>query len=107
MENQNKILVPYTHGFKIHVPNFLDETFNRGLIESCKGALSVPFKIFNQYLVSIAERCIELNDPILNRYMVEMALYSVGDPEHPDYDQGVVDETIRIAREYLKTNKTK
>jgi len=107
MSNE-KIIIPFKHGFKIHVPNFLDEWFNNGTENRCKGALHVPFNIFNKYLVSIVERCIEINDPVLNRYMVEMALYSVGDPESKDYDQNAIDETIRIGREYeekqTKTN---
>ena len=81
-----KLFAPYVHAFKIHVPNFLEETIQNGMRPKDKAALSVPIQIFYRYLMSVAERCAEIKDPILDRLMYEMSLYEQGNPESKDYD---------------------
>lgn len=96
----------YTHTFKIHAPKLLEEVINNALREKM-GVLQTPLTIFAKYLYSIAERCAEIDDPILNRLMVEMALYSVGSPHSEDYDPNVIDEVIKRAKEFNSNNKKK
>ena len=95
-----KTIIRYTHGYKIHVPNFLEEWFQHGTQENQKQALNIPFNIFVKYLHSVVERCTEINDPVLNGLMTEMALYSIGDPESKVYD---VNKAEAIIQHGIKT----
>lgn len=59
--------------FRCHVPNLLQEI---GLLRlEGIGILKVPLNIFQGYLVKVAQRAIELDDPELNILMLEMAMY--------------------------------
>lgn len=89
----------YTHGFKIHAPNLLKEVTNHGLQDN-SGVLFIPMNILRKYLVSIGERCSQINDPILNKLMVEMAIYEVGDPESEIYDPKIIEQVFKTAEEY-------
>lgn len=95
-------LIPYTHHFCIHVPNFLKEVYDNAVRPEDKQALNIPMSIFAKYLNSIADRCSQINDPILNRLMVETTLYAVSDPENEAYDLKVVMDIINKAKEYEK-----
>lgn len=97
----------YTHGFKVHVPNLLNETFINAVRPKDLCALRVPLNIFCKYLDSLATRCSELNDPVLNRLMVEMSIFTVGDPESEDFDHDVAIEVIKKGQEFIKNQKGK
>ena len=99
MENEIDLTNLYLHKFRVHVPNLLDELLNNGLKPSVAGSLRIPLSIFVRYLHSVATRATELNDPILNRIMVEMALYTVGDPHSEDYDMEKIQEVIKKAKD--------
>lgn len=103
--SKKEIINEYSHGFKIHVPELLEEILNNGLRPSVLGALRIPLIIFLRYLDSIAKRATELNDPILNRIMVETALYSVGDPHSEYYDAEKIKEVINKAKEFQAQGK--
>ena len=86
--------------FKVHVHNLLQETLsNKGT-----DILRIPFNMMQQHLVAIGERAAELNDPILNDLMCMLAIYSISDPESPNYDQKKVEEIFLLA-EQAKENK--
>ncbi len=44
-----------------------------------------PLNILTTLLKEVAERAIELDDPILNKLMFNLALYEGSLPNHPDY----------------------
>jgi hypothetical protein len=79
--------------FKIHVPQFLKEVSNCAISDK-SGVLFIPLNIFRTYLGLVAQRCSEINDPVLNKLMCEMALYEISDPESKDYDHELTQQTI-------------
>ena len=89
----------------VHVPNLLSETFINACRPKDLAALQIPLNIFVRYLNSVAERCAELNDPVLDRLMTEMSLYSVGDPEDEDFDPELKEKIIQRGKDYLKSLK--
>lgn len=71
--------------FTINTPAFLKEVFDN--YPGKGGVLKVPANILRQYLWAVAERCSELNDPVLNGLMCQMALYGISDPyDKENYD---------------------
>ncbi len=79
--------------FKIHAPNFLKEVFD--LNPKLGGVLFVPANTLRTYLLQIAQRASELNDPKLNAIMCQMSLYEIADPESKEYDR---EKTMKIIR---------
>lgn len=78
--------------FKICTPAFLKEVFDNN--PTLGGVLYVPVNILRGYLIQIAERASELNDPKLNAIMAQMALYDECDPYSKDYDEKRTMQTI-------------
>lgn len=77
--------------WRVHTPNLLQETLhNPGT-----GILGVPFNILGKLLAQVGERAAELNDPQLNARMCKLTIYSVADPDSPDYDAEATREIIR------------
>ena len=70
-----KLEIPYTHGFMVHVPNLLSETFINACRPKDLAALQIPLNIFVRYLNSVAERCAELNDLVLVSYQPSVQRY--------------------------------
>jgi hypothetical protein len=62
---------------------------------SLGGALAVPWRITYQKLLDVAAVASRINDPELNLLMCELALYTVGDGYHEDYNPKLVDEIRR------------
>lgn len=59
--------------------------------------LEKPLNIFGKLLAAVGERAAELNDPKLNALMCRLAIYSVSDPNSPDYDAATVDKVLALA----------
>ena len=58
-------------GFRVNTPQLLDEiSKNNGV-----AILKVPLNVLQRWLLKLAERAIELDDPELNIIMLSMALY--------------------------------
>lgn len=71
--------------FKINTPQFLKEVFDN--YPGNGGVLKVPVNVLRTMLWAVAERASELNDPILNGLMCDMALYAIADPyDKQNYD---------------------
>ena len=98
MKNKAKNIDIYTHGFKIHLPQLLKEITNNNGI----GALKIPLQSLQRYLISISERAIELDDPILNRLMCELTLYDQVDPHGESYDKDLIHRVIKKAKNFKK-----
>ena len=62
--------------FRVDSPQLLNEIASAGLPRSA-GVLKVPLNVFRTYLIQVAQRAIELNDPKLNILMLEMNLYEI------------------------------
>lgn len=54
------------------------------------GAFRIPLNILQYLLAQVAQRAIELNDPQLNKLMIQLTLYSIANPNDPDYDSEAV-----------------
>jgi hypothetical protein len=93
------------HGFKIHTPNFLKEVTDNALGATNMGVLKVPMNVFRKYLVKVAERAVELNDPVMNKLMVDMTLYEVADPESKDFDRSVIEKVYSDYEDYINSLK--
>lgn len=88
-----------THGFRINTVALMHEIVDCAIPDT-GGILKIPINILMRYLDSIATRASQLNDPILNKLMCDMALYEVSDPYSKEFDQKVVDEVDKKAAEY-------
>jgi len=92
------------HGFKLNTVGLLKEIAESGL-DIKQGILKIPLNILMRYLDSVATRASQLNDPILNKIMCDMALYEVSDPNSKEYDRDVVDEVYESAKKQRKKEK--
>lgn len=90
------------HEFKVNTPQFLREIFDNNAIG---GVFYVPANVFRGYLIQIAQRAAELNDPKLNAIMCQMALYDAADPYSPGYDKRLTKKTIK--NKYVTKQSTK
>lgn len=90
--------------WKVHTPNLLKEV----LMNEGASALHIPINILAELLEAVAKRASELNDPELNMLMLRLTLYSMADPQLPDYDPKLVNrllsenELARQAKELIK-----
>lgn len=89
------------HQFKVHVPRLLEEVTNCG-IPRTMGVLKVPLNMFQKYLVSVSERCAEINDPVLNKLMCNMALYEQSDLGSKYYDKKMIDQVNKNYKDFMK-----
>lgn len=88
--------------WKVHLPNLLHEILDSN---SQMGIFRVPLHITGLLLAAVGDRAAEINDPELNDLMCRLTIYTVADPQSPDYDPKALDEirkaadTARYARE--------
>lgn len=66
------------------------------------GALIMPWRITFSKLTEVAKVAARINDPELNLLMCELALYTVGDGYHKDYDPEIVSQVREQAIEFKK-----
>jgi len=98
---------PYTNLFMVHTPNLLNETFINACRPADLAALRIPLNTFIAYLRSVADRAIELDDPILNKLMCEMTLFDCSDPESEGYQKGWIEIVNKRAEEQRKKEAAK
>lgn len=79
--------------WKVHTYQLLSE------IVQCSGQaiLEKPLNIFGKLLHAVGKRAAELNDPKLNALMCRLTIYTVADPDSPDYDPAIVRDVIEAA----------
>jgi hypothetical protein len=80
-------------GWRIHTGRLLQEI----LTNPGTAILYRPLQILGALLAEVGERAAELNDPKLNALMTRLTIYSVADPDSPDYDPKVVEEILKTA----------
>lgn len=56
--------------------------------------LRIPLSIFGKILAAVGERAAQLNDPEMNSLMARLTIYTVADPDSPDYDPVVAKELL-------------
>jgi len=76
--------------WRVHTPNLLNEI----LVNNELAILEKPLNIFGKLLAAVGDRAAKLNDPELNELMIRLAIYSVADPESPDYDEKIVHQYL-------------
>jgi len=58
-------------------------------------ALKIPFEIMMNILAQVAKRAIELDDEELNKLMLRLGLYSISNPEDPEWNPTLVEEYLK------------
>ena len=88
--------------FKIDTPAFLIEITDNAIgANKTMGVLRIPMNIFRNYIGLIAQRCTEINDPILNRIMVDMNLYELP-PMLSKERREIVKKVYKAEKDYFK-----
>lgn len=90
--------------WKLHVPRLLNEIETFAMQPSEMAALRLPFQSFRTLLNDIAIRCSEINDPILNALMCQMALYQIANPDDDGYDLAETKRVMMLAQSIVATN---
>lgn len=88
------------HAHTYHLLNEIVENSNQP-------ALCKPLQIFSRLLALVGERAVQLDDPIMNALMCQLTIYTVADPESPDYDPELVEQVYAEARKLREALKTK
>jgi hypothetical protein len=70
--------------FRVDTVALLHEIVDHALLPS-QGVLRIPINTFRVLLAKVAERCIELHDPILDRLMFDLNLYELPAPTSKEY----------------------
>jgi len=54
----------------------------------------IPLQILQNLLAQVAQRATELHDPILDKLMIRLTLYSIAEPSSPDYDSETIEKIL-------------
>lgn len=76
--------------FRIHVPNFFGDTLANIIPKNAGSVVGIPLQIFQKWLIAIVERSAEINDPVLDKLMVEGTCYEIADQDKPTFDRAAV-----------------
>ena len=91
--------------FRVDTPALLKEIVDNAIGATPNmGILKFPMNTFRNLLCEIAQRASEINDPVLNRIMFDMALYELPKPTSKEYGD-LMDKIYSAEEEYLR-NKT-
>lgn len=77
--------------WKIHTSALLEEISKR----SGQAIYRIPLSMLGKVLFNVGQRAAELNDPVLNALMCQLAIYTIADPYSPDYDPHRVEEICK------------
>lgn len=61
--------------------------------------LMMPVTILGRILHEVGQRAAELNDPIMNGLMCRLAIYGESDPRTKDFNQQILDDTMKKYQE--------
>lgn len=79
--------------WKVHTPRLLNEIAKNP--ECC--TLVKPLQIFGSIMHEVGVAAAKVNDPALNALMCRLTIYSIADPDMPDYDSAKVSKIIEDA----------
>lgn len=82
------------NAWKVHTPNLLKEIAQN----TNQPILSKPINIFGRLLAEVGKEAIRINDAKLNALMCRLTIYSMADPESPDYDKKALDQVYKLAQ---------
>lgn len=88
--------------FRVDTVALLTEIVDNALPRK-NGVLKVPLNTLRVLLGRVAQRCTELNDPVLNRLMFDLTLYELPLPGSPEYGK-LMKRLYAAERKYLKSN---
>ena len=86
--------------WKVHTPSLLEQVLDNPGTH----ILKIPLNILSNLLFQVANRAIEIDDPVLNNLMCQLTLYSVADPYSQDYNPCHLKEIAKAA-ELAKNQK--
>lgn len=89
--SKTKTYIDPTMVWKLHTPNLLSEILTNKGTE----ILWIPMHLLCNLLGQVAQRAASLHDPELDALMMALTLYSVADPESPDYRPGLIDRHMQ------------
>jgi hypothetical protein len=89
--------------WKLHVPRLLNEIEHFAMQPAEMAALRRPFQSFRALLNDVAIRCSEINDPVLNALMCQMALYQIANPDDDGYDLQETKRVMMLAQSIITT----
>jgi hypothetical protein len=87
--------------FRVHTVNLLEEIVNCALPKNA-GVLFIPLNTFKSLLAQVAQRCTEINDPILDKLMFDLTLYELPIPSSEEYNKLMKKVYARAKREQKK-----
>lgn len=76
--------------WRVHTSRLLEEIIQH----SGQQVLTQPLRILGRLLAEVGERAIELDDAKLNALMCRLTIYTVADPDSPDYDPELLQKTL-------------
>lgn len=76
--------------WRVHTANLLKEILNN----NSTGLLEKPISILGKLLAQVGERAALIGDPVLDELMIRLTIYTVADPESPDYDPELVNKYL-------------
>jgi hypothetical protein len=89
----DQMLVQLACEWRVHTYRLLKEIADH----SGQPILRQPMAILGKILHQVGERAAELNDAKLNALMMRLTIYTVADPDSPDYDPALVAQIMRQA----------
>lgn len=76
--------------WRVHTQRILAEVLQNRTCE----ILRQPLTIMDNLMRRVASRASELNDPELNRLMVQLTLYAIADPYNREYNPDLVEKLL-------------
>jgi len=76
--------------WRVHTHGLLKEI----LLDHRNRMLEIPLNIMLGLLRQVAQRATELDDTKMNELMIRLSLYSVANPDDPEYDPELVSKII-------------
>lgn len=77
--------------WKVHTHGLFNEIITNA---QTKGAFTIPLNIMLDILRKVAQRAAELNDPKMNQLMIRLSLYSISNPDDPEYNPEEVSKLL-------------
>lgn len=82
--------MPKSLEWKVHTHGLFQEILEN---PQCS-TLKVPLNILLGILRQVAKRASEINDAELNKLMIRLCLYSIANPDDPEFDYEVISKIL-------------
>ena len=93
MFNPKNLGEPKKLGWKVCTSGLMKEILTN-VDKKGQSALRDPIIIFANLLIQVGQRATELNDPELNKLMIRLCIYSISDPNDPEYNPELVSKIL-------------